>query len=77
MKIDGLGSRLVDQLVEKDLVHDVSDLYHLTQGQLEELERMGRKSAARRQLALRADVNWRRTAGAPTPGLVLRSVTGP
>ena len=45
MKIDGLGERLVDQLVARDLVHDVSDLYHLTQAQLEELERMGPKSA--------------------------------
>jgi DNA ligase (NAD+) len=45
MKIDGLGTKLVDQLVEKDLVHDVSDLYHLTQPQLEGLERMGTKSA--------------------------------
>jgi DNA ligase (NAD+) len=45
MKIDGLGIRLVEQLVEKDHVHDVSDLYKLTQGQLEELERMGPKSA--------------------------------
>jgi DNA ligase (NAD+) len=45
MKIDGLGEKLVDQLVAKDLVHDVSDLYHLAQGQLEELERMGTKSA--------------------------------
>src|SRR5438874_1330638 len=45
MKIDGLGERLVDQLVAKDMVHDVSDLYHLTQDQLEDLERMGRKSA--------------------------------
>src|SRR5262249_14251751 len=45
MKIDGLGERLVDQLVARDLVHDVSDLYHLTQAQLEELERMGAKSA--------------------------------
>src|SRR5205823_2302546 len=45
MKIDGLGERLVDQLVAKDFVHDVSDLYHLTQDQLEDLERMGRKSA--------------------------------
>src|SRR5262249_40436907 len=39
MKIDGLGFRLVEQLVEKDLVHDVSDVYHLTQDQLEDLER--------------------------------------
>ena len=45
MKIDGLGERLVDQLVAKDLVHDVSDLYHLEQSQLEGLERMGPKSA--------------------------------
>jgi DNA ligase (NAD+) len=45
MKIDGLGFRLVDQVVEKGLVRDVSDLYHLTVEQLEELERMGRKSA--------------------------------
>jgi DNA ligase (NAD+) len=45
MKIDGLGERLVDQLVAKNLVHDVSDLYKLNTGQLEELERMGRKSA--------------------------------
>ncbi len=46
MKIDGLGERLVDQPVEKDLVRDVSGLYSLTQKQLEALERMGTKSAA-------------------------------
>ena len=46
MKIDGLGERLVDQLVEKNLVRDVSGLYRLTQEQLEDLERMGPKSAA-------------------------------
>jgi DNA ligase (NAD+) len=46
MKIDGLGERLVDQLVAKDLVKDVSGLYHLTQNQLERLERLGQKSAA-------------------------------
>jgi DNA ligase (NAD+) len=45
MKIDGLGERLVDQLVEIGKVHDVSDLYRLEQAQLEGLERMGRKSA--------------------------------
>jgi DNA ligase (NAD+) len=45
MKIDGLGFRLVEQLVEKNLVRDVSDLYRLTQEQLEDLERMGPKSA--------------------------------
>jgi len=45
MKIDGLGERLVDQLVEKSLVRDVSDLYRLTREQLQDLERMGPKSA--------------------------------
>jgi DNA ligase (NAD+) len=62
MKIDGLGERLVDQLVAKDLVHDVSDLYHLTVDQLESLERMGRKSAVnlRREIdASRSLEFWR------------------
>jgi DNA ligase (NAD+) len=45
MKIDGLGERLADQLIAKDQVHDVSDLYQLSQEQLEDLERMGPKSA--------------------------------
>jgi len=45
MKIDGLGERLVDQIVQKGLVRDISDLYSLKAEQLEELERMGRKSA--------------------------------
>jgi DNA ligase (NAD+) len=45
MKIDGLGERLVDQLVQKDIVRDVSGLYGLTRDQLEELERLGTKSA--------------------------------
>ena len=45
MKIDGLGERLVDQLVEKNFVHDVSDLYRLSKDQLQDLERMGPKSA--------------------------------
>src|SRR5207249_10851972 len=35
----------VDQLVAKDLVHDDAGLYHLAPSQLEDLERMGRKSA--------------------------------
>ncbi len=46
MNIDGLGEALVDQLVEKGLVHDVADLYSLTHEQLANLERMGDKSAS-------------------------------
>ena len=45
MNIDGLGDALVDQLVEKGLVKSVADLYQLTGEQLENLERMGKKSA--------------------------------
>jgi len=46
MNIDGLGEALVDQLVDKGLVHDVADLYSLTHEQLANLERMGDKSAS-------------------------------
>jgi len=46
MDIEGLGDRLVEQLVEKGLVRDVSDIYSLTQEQLAGLERMAEKSAA-------------------------------
>jgi len=45
MKIDGLGEKLVDQLLAKGLVHDVSDLYRLTAEDLAFLDRMGEKSA--------------------------------
>jgi DNA ligase (NAD+) len=47
LNIEGLGERLVDQLVDKDLVHTPADLYRLTPSQLENLERMGEKSAAK------------------------------
>lgn len=47
MNVDGLGESLVDQLVTTSLVTDYSDLYRLTASQLEALERMGRKSAAK------------------------------
>ncbi len=45
MDIEGLGEKLVDQLVEKDLVNNIADLYHLKLEQLSGLERMGEKSA--------------------------------
>ncbi len=45
MNIDGLGEKIVDQLVGKGMVRDVSDLYRLQATELEELERMGRKSS--------------------------------
>ena len=46
MDIEGLGEKLVEQLVATGLVRDYADLYALTTGQLEPLERMGAKSAS-------------------------------
>jgi len=46
MDIDGLGEKLVEQLVESGLVKDVADLYSLTPPQLAGLDRMADKSAA-------------------------------
>lgn len=45
MNIEGLGDKLVEQLVDTKLISSVADIYHLTQHQLENLERMGTKSA--------------------------------
>lgn len=45
MDIEGLGTALVEQLVDSKLVQDVGDLYALTLEQLSELERMAEKSA--------------------------------
>jgi DNA ligase (NAD+) len=45
MNIDGLGEKIVDQLVEKKMVKDVADLYVLKMQDVAELERMGEKSA--------------------------------
>ena len=46
MDIEGLGDKLVDQLVERELVSNPADLYRLEAATLEGLERMGEKSAA-------------------------------
>lgn len=45
MDIEGLGDKLVDQLVERGLVHTPADLYGLDLGTLAGLERMAEKSA--------------------------------
>jgi DNA ligase (NAD+) len=45
MDIEGLGEKLADQLVEKNIVRTPADLYRLGVGALAELERMGEKSA--------------------------------
>ena len=45
MNVDGLGEKIVDQLVEKGMVKDVADLYSLKVEVVAELERMAEKSA--------------------------------
>ena len=45
MDIEGLGDKLVQQLVDRKLVTSIADIYSLGKGQLAELERMGDKSA--------------------------------
>jgi DNA ligase (NAD+) len=46
LDIEGLGDKLVAQLVEKEMLRELGDIYTLTAEQLAELERMGEKSAA-------------------------------
>jgi DNA ligase (NAD+) len=45
MDIDGLGVKLIDQLVDKGLIKDVADIYYINKQKLIELERMADKSA--------------------------------
>lgn len=45
LDIRGLGDKLIEQLVDADLIHNVADLYHLQVEQLAALDRMGEKSA--------------------------------
>jgi DNA ligase (NAD+) len=45
MNIDGLGEKIVDQLIEQGLVRDVADLYQLKLDKLAALERFAEKSA--------------------------------
>ena len=45
LDVDGLGEKLVEQLVDEGLAKRLSDVFTLSQEQAEGLERMGRKSA--------------------------------
>ncbi len=45
LDVDGLGAKLIEQLVEKGLVGSIADLYRLDGALLASLERMGAKSA--------------------------------
>ncbi len=54
MNIDGLGERIVDQLVEREQVRTPADLYTLDAARLADLERMAEKSAAKLLAAIEA-----------------------
>ena len=45
MDVDGMGAAVVDQLVDRGMVHDFADLYALDQSTLEDLDRLAEKSA--------------------------------
>ncbi|NEP02794.1 MAG: NAD-dependent DNA ligase LigA [Symploca sp. SIO2E9] len=62
LDINGLGEKIVEQLVDKSLVVSVGDLYDLTVEQLASLERMGNKSAEKLTSAISQSKNqpWSR-----------------
>lgn len=52
LDVDGLGNKLIQQLVERGLVRSIADLYRLDAALLASLERVGEKSAANLVAAL-------------------------
>ena len=52
MDIEGLGDKLVEQLVEREQVHTPADLYRLSVADLAALDRMGEKSAVKLHAAI-------------------------
>jgi DNA ligase (NAD+) len=72
MDVDGLGEKLIDQLVDKKLVRSLGDLYRLDAPTLAGLERMGKKSAENLVQALEASKY--RTLDRLLTGLVIRHV---
>jgi DNA ligase (NAD+) len=54
MDVDGLGAKIMMQLVERDLVKEPADVFRLDVDTLEGLERLGRKSAENLHAAIEA-----------------------
>jgi len=72
MDIEGLGIKIIDQLVDSGLVNSIPDLYRLTMDQLIDLERMGEKSAQSLLDGLRASKE--RGLGRVLAGLAIQHV---
>jgi len=62
LDVDGLGTKLIEQLVEKGQVRSIPDLYRLDAALLASLERLGEKSATNLVVALEASKSqpWQR-----------------
>ncbi|MFB8788033.1 MAG: NAD-dependent DNA ligase LigA [Potamolinea sp.] len=62
LDINGLGEKIVQQMVDQGVVHSVADLYDLTVEQLASLERMGKKLAEKlvSAIALSKTQSWSR-----------------
>jgi DNA ligase (NAD+) len=72
MDIDGLGEKLINQLVDKGLVKSLADLYRLDAATLAELERMGKKSAD--NLVAAVEASKTRTLDRLLTGMTIRHV---
>ena len=72
MDIDGLGEKLIHQLVDKKLVRSLADLYRLDATTLADLDRMGKKSADNLVKGLEASKT--RTLDRFLTGLTIRHV---
>ncbi len=72
MDVDGLGTKLIHQLVDRGLVKNLADLYRLDAPTLAGLERMGKKSADNLVAALEATKH--RTLDRLITGLTIRHV---
>jgi DNA ligase (NAD+) len=72
MDIDGLGEKLIHQLVDKGMVRSPADLYRLDAAALAELDRMGKKSAD--NLVRELEASKTRTLDRFLTGLTIRHV---
>ena len=72
LDIEGLGIKLIDQLVDRQLVRSLADLYRLDEATLSELDRMGEKSA--RNLLASLESSKHRTLDRFLTGMTIRHV---
>mgnify|MGYP002682398803 FL=1 len=72
MDIEGMGEKLIDQLVDKHVVRNLDNIYDLTPEPLAELERMGEKSA--RNLVSAIEESKKRPLSRLLNGLGIRHV---